>query len=225
MAEINTGGGEQKKGKPKKMHLRVDFKPMVDMNMLLITFFMFCTTLSKPQMMDLVVPVKEKEKMNVEKPTVFDEEHTITLLLEENDVIYYYLGKANYEDYTSLKKTDYSPDGLRALLVNHNGKAIEKMKELRELKRLKKINDDEFDKESEDIKKANDALLVVIKPKDGSTYKNFVDVLDEMQICSIKLYAIVDIMPADTFLIRNYLEAGALTQQANQVKQASQAKK
>jgi len=41
MADISTGGGEQKKGKPKKLHLRVDFTPMVDMNMLLITFFMF----------------------------------------------------------------------------------------------------------------------------------------------------------------------------------------
>ena len=217
MAEINTGGGEQKKGKPKKMHLRVDFTPMVDMNMLLITFFMFCTTLSKPQMMDLVVPVKD-EKVKKEDRTIFDKEHTITLLLAENDVIYYYFGEANYGDYSSLMKTDYSPNGLRAMLVSRNGKAIEKMRELRALKQKKKITDDEFDKQSEDIKKANDALLVVIKPKDGSSYKNFVDVLDEMQICSIKLYAIVDMTDGDEFLINNYLQAGALTQQANQVK-------
>ena len=49
MAEVqqkDNGGG---KGKQKKMTIRVDFTPMVDMNMLLITFFMLCTSLSKPQ--------------------------------------------------------------------------------------------------------------------------------------------------------------------------------
>ena len=61
MAEVNTGGGEQKKGQPQKLNLRVDFTPMVDMNMLLITFFMFCTTLSKPQTMDIVMPTKDKD--------------------------------------------------------------------------------------------------------------------------------------------------------------------
>ena len=50
MAEVNTdkGKGDGKKGKQKKVNIRVDFTPMVDMNMLLITFFMLCTSLSKP---------------------------------------------------------------------------------------------------------------------------------------------------------------------------------
>ena len=48
MAEVNTDKGKNdgKKGKQKKMTVRVDFTPMVDMNMLLITFFMLCTSLS-----------------------------------------------------------------------------------------------------------------------------------------------------------------------------------
>ena len=60
MAEVKQSGGEEKKGKPKKQTLRVDFTPMVDMNMLLITFFMFCTTLSKPQIMDIAMPTDQK---------------------------------------------------------------------------------------------------------------------------------------------------------------------
>ena len=60
MAEVQQSGGEEKKGKPKKQTLRVDFTPMVDMNMLLITFFMFCTTLSKPQIMDIAMPTDQK---------------------------------------------------------------------------------------------------------------------------------------------------------------------
>ena len=56
MANIETGGNDAQKGKPQRKTLRVDFTPMVDMNMLLITFFMFCTTLSIPQIMDIAMP-------------------------------------------------------------------------------------------------------------------------------------------------------------------------
>ena len=43
-AEVQESSGKRGKGKQKKMTVRVDFTPMVDMNMLLITFFMLCTT-------------------------------------------------------------------------------------------------------------------------------------------------------------------------------------
>ena len=190
------------------MHLRVDFTPMVDMNMLLITFFMFCTTLSKPQMMDLVMPVKDVADLTEEEKTKVDEANTITLLLAKNDVLYYYFGKPNFDDYTSLVETNYSPDGFRAMLVSRNGKIISKMAELRALKQKRQINDDEFAKQSKEIKKVKDGLVVIIKPMDGSTYKNLVDVLDEMQICSITQYAIVNMEPADDFLIENFLLKG-----------------
>ena len=48
-AEVQESGNKKKGSKQKKMTVRVDFTPMVDMNMLLITFFMLCTSLSKPQ--------------------------------------------------------------------------------------------------------------------------------------------------------------------------------
>jgi biopolymer transport protein ExbD len=64
MAEIQTsdsGQGKKKGGsKQKKISVFIDFTPMVDMNMLLITFFMLCTTLSKPQTMELSMPSKDK---------------------------------------------------------------------------------------------------------------------------------------------------------------------
>ncbi len=61
MAEVqqqDSGGG--KKGRQKKMAIRVDFTPMVDMNMLLITFFMLCTTMIKSQTLTIALPSNEK---------------------------------------------------------------------------------------------------------------------------------------------------------------------
>lgn len=210
MAEINSGGGEVKKGKPKKMQTRVDFTPMVDMNMLLITFFMFCTTLSKPQMMDIVMPVKDSN-LRLEEQTKVDEAKTITVIMAENDIVYYYFGKPNYEEWTSLMQTDYAPDGLRKVLVNRNFDAVEKMAELRKDKQLKKITEEEFKEQAKEIRGAKGGIVVIIKPTDASSYKNLVDVLDEMQICSIGQYAIVDMTDADEFVINNYRTQGEFT--------------
>ena len=85
MANIDTGGDEVKKGKPKQETLRVDFTPMVDMNMLLITFFMLVTTLSKPQVMDIAMPSDQKIE-DALAPKV-KESRAITLLLGEDDKV------------------------------------------------------------------------------------------------------------------------------------------
>ena len=66
MAQIETGGGDGKgKSHQKKMSIHVDFTPMVDMNMLLITFFMLCTTMIKSQTLNIALPSNEKVE-NVE---------------------------------------------------------------------------------------------------------------------------------------------------------------
>lgn len=214
MAEINTGGGGGKKGQPQKLNLRVDFTPMVDMNMLLITFFMFCTSLSKPQTMDIVMPTKETNLDEEDKNEV-KASKAITVILGENDVIYYYEGEPKYDDYTSLKVSDYSPEGLRSILLERNAEQVQQMRELKIERAQKRITEEEFKKQSSEIRGAKDGQVVVIKPTDGATYRNLVDVLDEMQICSIGKYAVVDLADGDNFLVENYKTKGALSAQAN----------
>lgn len=80
MAQIEqSDGGKKKKGAQKKMSIHVDFTPMVDMNMLLITFFMLCTTMIKSQTLTISLPSNEKvdqTQMNKAK-----ESEAITLIL------------------------------------------------------------------------------------------------------------------------------------------------
>ena len=103
MAEVQENSGSKTgKSKQKKMTVRVDFTPMVDMNMLLITFFMLCTTLSKPQTMEISMPAKDN--VTEENQSLVKASQAITLLLAGDDKIYYYEGEPNYKDYSSLKR-------------------------------------------------------------------------------------------------------------------------
>ena len=108
MAEIQESGNKKKggKNKQKKMTVRVDFTPMVDMNMLLITFFMLCTSLSKPQTMEISMPSNDKN-VTEEQQSKVKASQAITLLLGGDDKLYYYDGEPNYKDYSSLKEITY----------------------------------------------------------------------------------------------------------------------
>ena len=102
MAKKNTS-------RQKKVDLRVDFTPMVDMMMLLITFFMLCTSLSKPQTMQLTMPSNDKNVQDQDK-TATKASQTITIFVTGNDKIYYIAGIPNYNDPSCLKETTWGKD-------------------------------------------------------------------------------------------------------------------
>ncbi len=212
MAEIqessNKKGG---KSKQKKMTVRVDFTPMVDMNMLLITFFMLCTSLSKPQTMEISMPSNDKD-ITEEQQTKVKASQAITLLLGDDNKLYYYDGEPNYKDYSSLKETTYEPDGLRDMLLKRNRTAVNEVNELKQQKLDLKISEDEYREKLSEIKSGKDTPTVIIKATDASSYKNLIDALDEMQICNIGKYVITNIADADQFLIQNYESKGELSQ-------------
>lgn len=131
MAQVEQSDkGKKKKGAQKKKQIHVDFTPMVDMNMLLITFFMLCTTMIKPQTLNIALPSNEKNQDQTQG-TKAKESDAITLILDTerdanghvvtltdpetgktypNHIIYYYSGmpldSLNVEDIIGVAGTD-----------------------------------------------------------------------------------------------------------------------
>ena len=204
----------KKESKQKKMNTRVDFTPMVDMMMLLITFFMLCTTLSKPQAMQLTMPSNDKNVQDQDKSAT-KASHTITLILAGKDKIYHIDGLPKYDDPTCLKETTWGKDGIRKVLISHMteegiapvAKIMLAKQKLDEKKIKYNMPDSTYQKELAEIKNGNldgekvPKLTIIIKPLDTASYKNMVDALDEMQICSIGTYVIDKISEDDQKLL------------------------
>ena len=206
---------KKKASKQKKMNTRVDFTPMVDMMMLLITFFMLCTTLSKPQAMQLTMPSNDKNVQDEDKSAT-KASHTITIILAGNDKIYHIDGLPNYEDATCLKETTWGNNGIRKVLREHvTEEGISPVAKImvakNELDKKKlsnsKMTDEQYQKALAEIKNGNldnekvPTLTIIIKPLDTASYKNMVDALDEMQICCIGKYVIDKINEKDQKLL------------------------
>ncbi|WP_294141008.1 biopolymer transporter ExbD [uncultured Sanguibacteroides sp.] len=207
MAEIQQKEeGGRRKGKQKKFDIHVDFTPMVDMNMLLITFFMLCTSMSKPQTMEISMP--RKDLLNEQEQNKVKASKAITILLGKEGKVYYYVGEPNYDDPDLLKETDFSSNGLRALLLGRNQFVVQKIRELKRKKANLEITNEEYMKQSSEIRKDKDSPVVLIKATDFANYKNLIDALDEMQICNIGRYAIMDITPGDLRLLQDLTHDG-----------------
>jgi biopolymer transport protein ExbD len=178
MAELNTGGDDGGKGKKKvrskKQNSKVDLTAMVDLAFLLITFFMLTTSLSKPQSMDLGMPDKDdKQELEIK----IAQERTMNIVIGPDGKLKSYMGQLN-DPIEPVKDFTYGKEGIRRQI-------LEKM-----------VSVPQF---MGDPKKG---LIVLIKADKKSTYKNLVDILDEMAICKVPTYAIVDITKEESALFK-----------------------
>ena len=199
MMQVDSGGSG-KKGERKKMDTRVDFTPMVDMIMLLLTFFMLATTLSKPQTMEIAMPAKDTPK---DKGDVARESDAVTIFLGADNKVYYFLGIPEPETPNFLKTTDYSAEGLRKILLDKNRTVVAQVNELKDKKTRLQISQEEYDTQVKELKGGKGTPVVVIKPLDNSNYDNLVTALDEMLIASVGKYAIADVDDSDKKMLTN----------------------
>jgi biopolymer transport protein ExbD len=181
MAELDTSGGGHKKGpgvkKGKKLSTRVDLTPMVDLGFLLITFFIFTTTMSQPTAFKLFLP---DDKVIPEDQNKAKESGVLTIMMGADNHIYYYEGQ--------LK-----PDGSNFLSASYNGE-----NSIREIILKKKAD---VISRSRDAENPEKDFVVVIKPSVDCNYQNVVDILDEMAINVVKKYALVDISEGEAQLV------------------------
>jgi len=188
--------------KQKKMNARVDFTPMVDMIMLLVTFFMLCTSLLKPQTMEITMP-SDKEDLKDEQRNQAKASEAVTILVAGQDRIFYFEGKPE-EAKQNLVETKYGKDGLRAFLLEKNAAAQTKVAALRKEFETRDINEEskkEFNERLSKIKSEKGTPTVIIKAADNATYDNLIKTLDEMQICSIGKYVIDKFADSDKALL------------------------
>ncbi len=205
MAEIEGGGGGKKKGgKPhgKKLSTRVDFTPMVDLGFLLITFFMLTTSLNKPKTMELNMPVKP----GPDDVTAVPVSQTVTVLLTDKNQIMYYFSDPVTLDPMTPQITDYSAGGIRPMLLRENKKRvpnIDSVQVYKDLYKGSKMTEADMKTNIARLKSDKKGLIVVIKADDNAKFSNIVDILDEMLICNIGRYAIVDISDPELELIKS----------------------
>ncbi|NML68396.1 biopolymer transporter ExbD [Chryseobacterium sp. RP-3-3] len=156
---------EKQGGKQKKKLIRVDMTPMVDLGFLLITFFMFTTNFTKPNVMDLGLPAKDPNPYPITDNVIRDKNQVTFILGKDNRVFYH---QSNEQDLNArnLKETDFS------------GVKISKI--ISEAYKNAPIPEN---------------FTVIVKPTDEANYKNFVDILDNIAISKKERYGVTDIKP------------------------------
>jgi biopolymer transport protein ExbD len=196
MASLDTGdgGGGHKKGpgvkKAKKLNTRVDMTPMVDLAFLLITFFIFTATMNNPTTMDLNMPKDTDKKDELTKTK---QSGALTLMLGKDNHIFYYEGEL-LPDGSNFKTASYSQ--VRDIII----------KKKREVE-ASYVRDPACEAEKQNAGKPislckQKDFFVMIKPTDESSYKNAVDILDEMTINKVERYALVKVADSEMDLIK-----------------------
>jgi len=207
MAEIIQEEKGKKGGKrrPKKHSTNIDMTPMVDLMCLLITFFMLTTAFSKPKIMVITMPEKKTDQKedNVKIPAW----RTLNIILTDKDVVYYYVGNADPKKppLPVFSKSDFSKDGIRKVLLEKNKDLFTQILTYREKRQSGKlvIADTTADQEIKKMKKGDmKGPIVLIKADDKAKYKDIVNIIDEMAICNIASYAVVDILPIELELLK-----------------------
>jgi biopolymer transport protein ExbD len=78
--------GKGKKKKSRRLGIRIDMTPLVDVALLLLTFFMYTTSMSRPQTMEINLPPDKDVKVEIA------ESNLLTLRINDKGEIYWNAG-------------------------------------------------------------------------------------------------------------------------------------
>jgi hypothetical protein len=149
----------------------MDMTPMVDLGFLLITFFVFTTTVSTPAAMSLFMP---NDKI-MKDPNNLPETLALTFLLAGQDRVYYYHGSwENALKENKIFQTSYSFRSGMGEIIRQKQKSLDAAAEV------------------------TGGMMLLIKPAFNAAYRNVIDALDEVMINKVKKYAVME--PCDAEL-------------------------
>jgi len=217
------------KSRQKKFDTRIDFTPMVDMNMLLITFFMLCTTMIKSQTLQIALPTNEKVDQSQQNKAKQSEAVTIIIDGELDDKglskasdgkLFYYdgipstgaelaAGQNKMKEIAFGAATDGPLTAVREILRERNQDVVDKIELLKKdwkdqkFSKNEEANDSIYQAKAKEIR--NDSTLkrpvVIIKATPNASYAHVVSILDEMQINNISRYQIDRINEVDSAMM------------------------
>jgi biopolymer transport protein ExbD len=105
-----------------KQPIRVDMTPMVDLGFLLITFFMFTTNFSKPNVMDLSYPPKAPIVNN----NVIDFRNEVTFIIGKNNRVFYYQSELKDLNSNDLYETSFDGNQIAKIVSDYKNAAPKK---------------------------------------------------------------------------------------------------
>jgi hypothetical protein len=148
--------------------------------------------------MDLFMPkdTDKDEELNKAKQS-----GALTIMLGKDNTVYYYEGELA-PDASNFKSSTFKD--IREIIMNKKKDVISRY-----------VTDAACEEEKRKATKdPNDCrqkdLVIVIKPTDEATYKNTVDILDEMKINDVHRFAMVDISPVEIELVKKTQEAAGI---------------
>jgi biopolymer transport protein ExbD len=153
----------QKGGRRRVQTPRIDFTPMVDLGFILITFFIYTTTIAKSGTLVINMPQHEPD---VE--TVYADESTITLLPYQDHKVAYYSGALNSPGQIKVTSTA----AVKEMLIANKKRVASLPASM-----------------SEQAHK----LHVIIKPHETCKYEDVVHLMDDMVVEKVPYYTLVDI--------------------------------
>lgn len=206
MAEIQEGGGgggHKGKKRAKKQSTRIDMTPMVDLAFLLLTFFVLTATFSKPKSMELTFPAPPPPEQKADEV-----KKGITFLLTKDDRLFYYEGQFREKADDKGPKTEISEltfgqeeGGLHTFLLGKNKEMHDRILALDAKFKANQIADTTFKRLVREVKADRESYTYLIKTDDKATYKNVIDVIDELNVNVVGKYVMVDIMKPELDLV------------------------
>lgn len=144
-------GGRRKK---RRLHIRIDMTPMVDIVMLLLIFYMVTTVFSMPQAMEINLPPEdEKEDVQVK------ESNLLTIRIDGNNQFFWNIGNP--------------AENLPQMIPNMNPNADTV---------LYRVDSDSLRMVLKNLNFENPRLNTLILINDDARYEAMVDILDEIDV-------------------------------------------